>query len=302
MRITNFIHNRINTCIGHYFPKLMISLFYWRMNGEKLNWDSPQDIDAKIGWLKIYGDTTLWSLCSDKYRVREYVKSKGLEDMLIPLYGKWDSADLIDWETLPDKFVLKTNHGSGDAIVCKDKNSLDIGKVTRHFNSLLKKSYGYDKAELHYARISPCIIAEKLMPAEKQNYPSSSLIDYKIWSFDGSPKYIWAVHSREGHSCVVGVYDLDWNFHPEYSVSTPHYKLSKESIPAPHSLEKMLEAASTLSKGFPELRVDFYEVDGKPYFGEMTFTSASGQNDFYTKDFRSILGGFVDLPIKKTTH
>ena len=298
MSVLDKLHKSVNAFMGRNFPKTMISLFYWRMSGERLNWRSPQDIDAKIGWLKIYGDTSLWPLCADKYRVREYIKEKGLGDMLIPLYGKWDRAENIDWDSLPDEFVLKTNHASGDAFICHDKSKVNRDEVTRFFHKTLEKKYGYDKAEAHYAKIKPCIIAEKLMPVEEQNYPSTSLIDYKIWSFDGKPEYIWAVHNRQGHSCVVGVYDKEWHFHSEFSRSTPHYVLSEEAIPRPVTLDRMLEAASILSKGFPELRADFYEVGGKAYFGEMTFTAASGQNDFYTKEFKTILGNFVTLPKK----
>ncbi len=299
MSVIGNIHKRFNTFMGHYFPKTMISLFYWRMTGERLDWSSPQDIDAKIGWLKIYGDTSMWPLCADKYRVREYIKEKGLGDMLIPLYGKWDRAEDIDWDSLPSEFVLKTNHASGDAFICRDKSKLNRSEVTQFFRKTLEKKYGYDKAELHYAKIKPCVIAEKLMPVEEQNYPSTSLIDYKIWCFDGKPEYILAVYNRQGHSCVLGVYDKEWNFHPEFSHSAPHYVLAKEPITRPGTLDRMLQAASILSKGFPELRADFYEIGGRTYFGEMTFTSSSGQHDYYTKEFKTILGNFVTLPKKR---
>lgn len=298
MSVIGQLHKSFNTFMGHHFPKIMISLFYWRMTGERLDWTSPQDIDAKIGWLKIYGDTTMWSLCADKYCVREYIKEKGLGEMLIPIYGKWDRAEDIDWDSLPNEFVLKTNHASGDAFICHDKSKVNKEEVTHFFHKTLEKKYGYDKAELHYAKIKPCVIAEKLMPVEEQNYPSTSLIDYKIWCFDGKPEYIWAVHNRQGHTCVVGVYDKEWNFHPEYSRSTSHYVLAKEPITRPSTLDRMLEAASILSKGFPELRADFYEIGGKTYFGEMTFTASSGQNNFYTQEFKTILGNFVTLPEK----
>ena len=150
--------------------------------------------------------------------------------------------------------------------------------------------------EPHYNSIKPCIIAEELLDNTKQPIASSSLIDYKIWAFDGKPAYIWVCFNRTHHSVDVGVYDLDWNFHPEFSISTPHYRLTDIAVPRPKSLDQMLRAASILSKGFPELRVDLYEVDNKPYFGELTFTSAGGFNDFYSQDFLNILGDMTILP------
>ena len=126
---------------------------------------------------------------------------------------------------------------------------------------------------------------------------STSLVDYKVWAFNGKPAYVWTCHNRTKDSCVVGVYDLDWRFHPEYSVSNSHYILASQPIPRPSSLDRILHAASVLSEGFPQARVDFYEVDGKPYFGEITFTAASGFNDFYTREFLLILGRLCILPL-----
>jgi len=293
---SSFLHNKyVLRFLGRYAPKILVSLFYWRMSGRKLDWKNPRDINEKIQWLKFHSDTTLWTQYADKYAVRDHIRECGLEDMLVPLYGKWDSAEDIDWDELPDSFVLKTNHGSGDAIICQDKAKLEREEVIRYFNEQLKRHFGCEKGEPHYDKIRPCLLAEKLLDAREQEVKSTSLVDYKIWTFDGKPAYIWACHNRTKESCVVGVYDLDWTFHPEYSVSTPHYILSSQAIPAPRSLNRMLEAASILSKGFPELRIDFYDVGGKAYFGEMTFSSASGLSYFFTSEFLNILGDCADL-------
>ncbi len=268
--------------------------------GRKLDWKNPRDINEKIQWLKFNTDTTLWTKYADKYRVRQHVEELGLGDMLIPLHGCWEKVEDIDWDSLPSSFVLKTNHGSGDAFICKNKSQIDKEKIKSEFRRLLRRRFGYQRVEPHYDRIRPCLIAEELLDASKQEVSSSSLIDYKIWSFDGKPAYIWACANRTKHSCVVGVYDLEWNFHPEYSVSTPHYVLSDKALPRPRSMDRMLQAASILSKGFPQLRVDFYEVGGHAYFGEMTFTSAFGLNNFYTSEFLEILGSLTDLtPYRK---
>lgn len=295
--IWSSIYNWTLSIIGMISPKTLAGIRYKRGFNKAINWEHPHDINEKINWLKFNSDTSEWTRLADKYRVREYVCSCGLEDMLVKLYGKWNNAKDIDWECLPNEFIIKTNNGSGDVFICKNKDDIKIKDVVKHFNKLLHSKFGNYMGEPHYNKIKPCIIAEELLDAKKQAIESSSLVDYKIWAFDGKPAYIWACHNRTPHSVVVGVYDLEWNFHPEYSISTPHYILSDSPIPKPQSLKRMLQAAAILSKGFPELRVDLYEVDGKPYFGELTFSSAAGFNDFYTEEFLGILGDLASINV-----
>ena len=290
-----YIWKTIYYILGHLWPKGCVTVHFRRSTGRSLNWQHPRDINEKIQWLKFYGDTSKWTRLADKYAVREYIKEKGFEDMLIPLLGRWEHTEDIDWDALPPQFVMKTNHGSGDALICTDKSQLDIRHWTQYFSRLLKEKFGTQMGQPHYDKIKPCVIAEQLMDCTKQQIKSTSLVDYKIWTFDGKPAYIWACYNRTKESCEVAVYDLDWNFHPEYSHSESHYVLADRLIPCPASLDKMLHAASVLSKGFPVVRMDFYEVDGKPYFGEMTFTPAAGFNDFYTQDFLNILGDLCKI-------
>ncbi len=285
--------------MGQFFPKRLANIQHKRAYGKPIDWQQPKDINEKINWLKFYSDTSQWTVLADKYRVREYVEKCGLADMLVKLYGKWDRAEDIDWPSLPKQFIMKTNNGSGEVLICTDKETLDIPLHTQQFKRLLKEKFGNNMAEPHYNKIKPCIIAEELLDCKHQAFESSSLIDYKIWAFEGKPAYIWVCYNRTHHSVVVATYDLDWNFHPEYSISNPHYVLSDKTLPKPKSLDKMLEAAAILSKGFPELRVDLYEVDDKPYFGEMTFSAAAGLNYFYTQEFLDILGEKADLGIAK---
>lgn len=289
------IHQRLMLNIGYFSPKTLANIQYKRGFKKNINWENPHNINEKINWLKFNSDTSAWSRLADKYKVREYICSCGLEDMLVKLYGKWDNAKDIDWDNLPNEFIMKTNNGSGDVLICRNKAELNTEKATRHFDKMLNNKFGNFMAEPHYNKIRPCIIAEELLDNKKQDITSSSLVDYKIWAFDGKPAYIWVCYNRTPHSVNVGVYDLDWNFHPEYSISTSHYILSDKKIPKPKSLNRMLQAAAIISKGFPELRVDLYEVDGKPYFGEMTFSSAAGFNDFYTDEFLNILGDLTHI-------
>lgn len=289
-RIKYFVRDHLFNMMAHCAPRKFAGVLYKRAFHRPLNWSDPQDINEKINWLKFYGDTSLWTQLADKYCVREYVQERGLADLLIPLYGHWDQVEEIDWKSLPAQFVMKTNNGSGDVLICKDKSTLDIAEWSRHFKKMLKLKFGYFQAEPHYNLIPPCIIAEKYLSADKQPLHSSSIIDYKVWSFDGKPAYVWVCYNRTHDGTDVAVYDTDWTFHPEYSISTPHYRLTDKQVPRPQTLPQMLNAAAVLSKGHPQVRVDFYEVEGKLYFGEMTMTAAAGFNDFYSDIFLKELG------------
>lgn len=284
--------------LWHISPRRLADYHYRRCYHRALNWEHPRDIDEKINWLKFNTDVSRWVTLADKYRVRPYVEQCGLGDMLVSLYGRWDHAEEIDWNALPERFVMKTNNGSGDVLICRDKSKLDTTLWTRRFHKLLNLKFGLDRAEPHYVQMPPCIVAEELLDCTKQSVVSSSLIDYKIWSFDGRPAYIWVCFNRTHHSCEVMTYDLDWNAHPEYCVDRDHYKVTHTAVPRPVSLDRMIDAAARLSKGFPVVRVDLYEVDGKPYFGEMTFTPAAGFNYFYSQEFLNRLGDLAEIGMK----
>ena len=281
--------------LGKYSPKTLAQLRFWRKFGRLINWDNPTDLNEKIQWLKFNSDTSKWTLLADKYKVRKYVESLGLGDILVKLYGKWDKVEDIDWDLLPNQFVMKVNNGSGDVLVCSNKKTLNIKASKVKFKKLLRHKFGYVAAEPHYWGIHPCIIAEELLDVTKQPIKTTSLIDYKIWCFNGEPECIWTCYNRTKNTVEVATYDLDWNYHPEWSVFTNHYIEAKVRIPKPVSLHLMLEIASKLSSGFKQVRVDLYEVGGKPYFGEMTFTSNMGLMDFYTQDYLNYLGSKVKI-------
>lgn len=260
------------------------------------DYEHPRDLNEKINWMKFYGDTSQWADLADKYKVREFIESLGLGDTLVKLYGKWDNANEIDWEKCPDKFVLKVNNGSGDVLICKDRSKLDIPVVIAKYNKLVSMKYGDVSGEPHYATIKPCIIMEELLDITKQSGESTSLIDYKIWCFNGKPYYTWAAWNRKGHSADSALYDMDWNYHPEWSVFTNSFPKPTQSLPKPKAFDRLMEVAAILSKGHPVVRVDLYEVNGKVYFGELTFTSLGGFMDYYSKDFLDVCGALIKLP------
>lgn len=264
------------------------------------DFEHPKDINEKINWMKFYGDTTLWPLLADKYRVRAYVKDYGLEDILIPLIGKWDTVEDIDWDQLPQQFVMKCNNGSGDVLVCPDKKKLDKEKTLQHFRKAFQTPYGILTGEEHYKSIKPCIIAEELLDGSTQPNKSQSLVDYKIWTFDGKPEFIVCYSNRhDKYYCEIGVYDRNWDAHPEYLRYSSHYIPEHKTMPKPNCLDDMFHVASLLSNGHPQMRVDLYEVNGRVYFGELTLTSSGGYMNHFTKTFLDKLGRLTVLPIDK---
>lgn len=275
-------------------PKKALDLRWYCKYGKHFNWDNPIDLNEKIIWLEGCTDTDIWSRLADKYEVRKYVDEKGLRSILPKLYGVWDSVEDIDFCLLPDSFVIKCNHDCHSAHVVKDKNVVDIEKIKKNLRKHLTKRFGYVECEPHYTRIKPLVIAEELLENSSGSI-SSSIVDYKVWCFQGVPYYIMTLHDREVKSLRMNLYDLNWHVHPELMCFDNEFLDGKGDIPKPESFDEMINAAAILSEGFPEVRVDFYDVYGKLYFGEMTFTSGSGKMPYFTMKCLNDLGSLVKL-------
>mgnify|MGYP004651579891 CR=1 FL=1 len=262
--------------------------------GREMDLDNPTNLIEKFYWLELNADLSQMSRCADKFAVRGFVEEKGCSEILNTLYKKWDTPEEIDFSVLPQSFILKINNGSGDVTIVTDKSQANRDEIVEHFRKLFKTKYGVYNAQFHYQDIKPCIIAEKLLPVENIPY-SCSIIDYKIWCFNGVPECIWVAYDRKGEHVYMDLFDTGWNSMPQHMNSIPHYQYHPENvIPRPVSLDDMLKYAAILSQGFPEVRVDFYEIGGKVVFGEMTFTSGYG---FYTKEYYEYLGSKTDLSI-----
>ncbi len=285
-------------------PRRVADYRFRKAFGRSIRWNDPQDLNEKIQWLKFYGDTSSWTRLADKWAVRDYVAERGFGDMLVKLYGRWERAEEIDWDALPEQFVMKTNNGCHDVLICRDKRKLNRKKTIRRFARLLRKgnAYGYITAEPHYATIKPCIIAEELLDNRKQSVESDSLIDYKIWCFDGEPACIRVYLNRQRRNTGSSLYDTAWQSHPEWITDSKYYRSENRPIPRPVSLDRMLDAARALSKGHPQMRVDLYEVDGKPYFGECTMTAANGCITSFQPEYLLELGRRVKLPATHTAQ
>lgn len=285
-------------CIGRHFPERLVKLRYLIRFKRFLNLKNPKTLNEKILYLSLRTDTSLWTQLADKYSVRKYVSECGLSETLVPLLGYWRRAEDIDFEKLPSSFVLKTTQGSGDIVLVKDKLSIDQEYVRGLMKRAVSTRYGELEGGKHYMRIVPGIIAEALLNNDDESLMASkSIIDYKIWCFNGKAHYIWVCCNRDKDGTEVMTYDMSWSAHPEYSLFTPHYRRGK-TIPKPHNFERMIEVAETLAKPFPVVRVDLYNIGGKIYFGEMTFTSLGGLMDFYTDEFQRMTGDIININYK----
>lgn len=282
--------------LSRHNPQELADRLYIDATGNKngINWESPVDLNEKINWLKFNSDTTKWSELADKYAVRKFIEEKGYKQYLVPLLGVWKNANEIDFSKLPDSFVLKTNNGAGTVMVVEDKTLIDKRTVRAQLNKWLKNKFGLKRAEPHYLRIKPLIIAESLLRDESGI--SSSLVDYKIWCFDGKAFGTKVYYNRHRFEADTEWYDREWNYHPEKLVFTNKKGDGGGKITKPKNYEQMISFAEDLSKGFPQVRVDLYNIDGQIYFGEMTFTASGGYINAYSKEVLLEMGKLTKLP------
>ena len=271
------------------YPSILAQDFQ-RRTGKPLDFNNLKTYTEKIQWLKLYDAMPLKSRLADKFLVRSWVTEKIGEQYLIPLLGVWDSFDDIDFNALPEQFVLKCNHGSGMNVIVRDKYSFDKQRARERFNAWLALDFGLLFLELHYTRIKRRIIAEKFMTDSN----SSDLTDYKFACFDGRPLYCQTITERSTRS-RCDYFDENWNrvdFEDNAHPNSEH----PEQIPPPKNFELMKELAAKLAEGFAHVRVDFYEIGGRVYFGEMTFTPGGGDFSWKSEGTDEHLGSLLTLP------
>lgn len=289
-------YRKVLSVINKHFPVVIAKMRFKRMFGRKLDTKNPKDLNEKILWLSLFSDTTEWSRLADKYAVREFVKERGCEETLVRLYGKWDSVDEIDWQRLPNSFVMKTNNGCGTVLIVEEKASLKHPDIDKRLDYWLHKSMAAETTEFHYWRIKPCLIAEQVLTLNEEDLKySSSIVDYKIWCFNGKPYYIWTVSNRDKNGFDGALFDTNWNNIPNVIKKNPHVRIPKVLLPKPKKLDLMLKTAEKLSQGFPEVRVDLYYVEDNVYFGEMTFTCHGGTIDYFVPELLMEMGQKIDL-------
>lgn len=261
--------------------------------GRALDLDDPRTYTEKLQWLKLYDHRPEYTTIVDKYAVKQYVAEKIGAQYVIPLLGVWDRVEDIDFEALPERFVLKTTHDSGGIVVCRDKSRLDIGAAKKKLKRFLNRDYYGQNREWPYKHVPHRVIAEAYM----EDAATKELRDYKFFTFGGEPKVLYIAQGRgRGAPTVADFFDMEFNHLP----FTIDHDMAPEPPEKPACFEEMKRLAAVLSQGTPQLRVDFYEVDGKVYFGEMTFFHCSGMEAFHPEQWDRVFGDWVTLPPKRT--
>ena len=257
--------------LSSFAPMLCDRLMFLHRFHRLPNLKDPHTLNEKILWLKqkVYADDPLVVKCADKYAVREYILEMGCGDVLNELYDVWDRPEDIDWEALPERFVLKCNHGCGYNYICNDKSAADRDACIALLQKWMHEDYWRLYVERHYRNIEKKIVCEKLL-GDGKTFPT----DYKVYCFNGKPLYILTCEDRGNGQTHFFFFDSNWNFCP-----ITHDGLTKSKdfmLPKPNHFEKMLDYAEKLSAPFPFVRVDFYDLDEKLVFGELTFTPSAG--------------------------
>lgn len=272
--------------------KFLKKLFRVRM-GKELNIENPQTFSEKLQWLKIHNRHDLQTKMVDKVEAKKYVAELIGEEYIIPTLAVYDTPDQIDFESLPNQFVLKCTHDSGGVVVCKDKSTLNKDEVRAKFGKWLKTNYFYQNREWPYKNVKPRIIAEQYMEDES----GYELKDYKWFCFNGEPKALFIAADRglENEETKFDFYDMDFNHLPFTNGHPNASKLPRK----PKGFDKMKELAAKLSVGEPHVRVDFYDINGCVYFGELTFYHWSGMVPFEPKEWDYIFGSWIKLPYNK---
>ena len=268
--------------------KIMLSVQYRMKTGRNVNWKHPTRFTEKLQLYKIATkNNELMAKCADKAEVRDYVEKHGLLDILIPLVGIYTSPDQIVWDSLPDRFVIKDTLGSGgnSVIVCTDKAKINRDEVLKQCADWVNYKYKHAGREHVYDKHKHRIIIEEYL--DTANEPEG-MVDYKFFCFDGEPKYIYAISNRIlGNGAEIGIYDMDFNLLPYERVDE---RPPSHAIAKPHNFDRMIEISKILSAGFPEVRIDLFNIDGRIYFGEMTFFDGSGYMTFKPDEFDTMMG------------
>lgn len=269
--------------------KFYLKTIYKQKLGRNLNLENPQTYNEKLQWLKLYYHNPLLTTLVDKIKVKNFVADKIGEEYVIPTLGVWDSFEEIDFDQLPQQFVLKTNHDYGGVVICKDKANFDFGKAKEKLNRHLKRNFFYAGREWAYKNVKPRIFAEKYFVDESK----TELKDYKFFCFDGKPKLLYVGTGRQINLHFT-FFDLNFKrLNIDYGPGPTDKNISK-----PINFDKMISLAEKLSEGLPHVRVDLYNIKGEIYFGELTLYSMNGTTAINPKKWDYELGSYLSLPKK----
>ena len=261
---------------------------YYKVFKKELDLDDPKTFNEKIQWLKLNDRKDIYTKMVDKYEVKNHVSKIIGEEYVIPTLGVWDKFDDIDFDKLPNQFVLKCTHDSGGLVICKDKKNFNYKKAKFKFNLIMKRNFYYRSREWPYKNVKPRIIAEPYLVDETFN----ELRDYKFFVFSGKVEIMFIASNRQGEGdTYFDFYDRNFN---HLHIINGH-PMSPSKIEPPKNYKKMIELAEKLSDNLPQIRVDFYEINGKVYFGELTFYHWSGLVKFEPEEWDLKLGKLIKI-------
>ena len=272
-----------------------LRLLFWVKMGKRLNLKNPKTFSEKLQWLKLYDRRPEYTIMVDKVKAKEYVASILGEEYIIPTLGVWEDPDDIDFEQLPDRFVLKCNHNSGLGMyICKDKSKMDVEKVKEGLRKGLAQDYFINNREWPYKNVPRRILAEKFIdPAPNV----SDLPDYKWYCFDGEPRFCQVIQDRSVDE-TIDFFNTEWE-HQLFVGLNSKAENAIEQPERPAHLETHICIARELSKGLPFSRIDLYETGDSTYFGEVTLFPASGMGQFRPNQYNELLGQMIKLPGEK---
>ena len=271
--------------------KLYVQFLYLKSHGRLLRLHRPQTFNEKLQWYKLYYREPLMATLADKYEVREYLQARGYGALLNEFFGVYDSADEIDFSSLPDRFVLKATHGSSMNIICRDKKNLDWEKCRVLLNRWLRTDFFYSGRQWAYKNIKPRLLCERYL----QNEEYKELIDYKFYCYHGKPEVLFVCNGRHAAGGVkYNIYDMDWN----RIYASKGRPCSELAIEKPENFAAMIAIAKELCEKFPFIRVDLYSIKGKVIFGEFTFYPDSGMVPYIPYQYNYFFGNFFVLPEK----
>ncbi|MGI6501375.1 MAG: ATP-grasp fold amidoligase family protein [Anaerostipes sp.] len=268
--------------------KAYIQIYYFAHFKKLCNLENPKTYNEKLNWLKLHDKNPLYTQIVDKYEAKEYVSNIIGDEYIIPTLGVWEHFEDIDFEALPNQFVLKCTHDSEGLVIVKDKSKLDKEMAKQKIEASLKQNFYYIGREWPYKDVKPRIIAEQYM----EDHVDCELRDYKFFCFDGEPKAMFIASDRVSGHVKFDYFDLEF----KHLDIKQKYEHADKPLRKPVTFDKMIDLSKILSEDFPHVRVDFYEVDGKLYFGELTFYHFSGFMPFEPKRWDIIFGNWIKLP------
>lgn len=275
---------------GGWIPdKQYLQILYYLKMGKRLNLKNPQTFSEKLQWLKLYNRKPEYIQMVDKYAVKDYVARIIGKEYVIPTIGVWDKPHDIDFDSLPNRFVLKTTHGGGSdgVVICKDKTRFDKDAAIARLKRGMEQNIYKALREWPYKDVTRRIIAEEYLSGD-----GGELVDYKFFCFNGAPEYCQVIGGRND-LMTIDFFDMNWVHQPFHEPK--HYPFAKKNIPQPNSFGEMKQLAKQLSDGIPFIRIDFYEVEGQPQFGELTFFPTSGIGGFKPMGWDLAFGKMIKL-------